>query len=311
MSFSNLGLNEPTPFDPAVANVWGTILNTNDTIIDAATNGIVTVDASGNADIVLTSTPGSVAQDPHGHFVITGTLTGNVCLLWPAGKTRKFSCGNGTTGAFVLTLGVNNGSGAPAGATVALPPGQVGEFVDDGTNVFAASQITGTSPIPSGTIMGSFLQATAPVGWTQNNSFNDAVIRLVDSSGIGGTLGGSWTIGGVTVGGTAISVAQLPNYNLPVSDPGHAHVVSDPGHAHGYVAPFAGGGTFFTNGGGGGPNSGIASTTDAALTSVTIVGAFTSIGVNSNGSNQAHTHTWANDGTWRPSYVNSIVCSKN
>ena len=34
-----------------------------------------------------------------------------------------------------------------------------------------------------------------------------------------------------------LSVAELPNYNLPVNDPGHVHVLNDPTHTHGVADP--------------------------------------------------------------------------
>ena len=54
--------------------------------------------------------------------------------------------------------------------------------------------------IPGGTVM-LFAQATAPVGWTQKNTWNDRVIRVVDNTGTGGSTGGSWTISGLSDSG--------------------------------------------------------------------------------------------------------------
>ncbi|KKK47556.1 hypothetical protein LCGC14_3154000, partial [marine sediment metagenome] len=51
--------------------------------------------------------------------------------------------------------------------------------------------------IPGGTVM-LFAQATAPLGWTQKNTWNDRVIRVVDNTGVGGSTGGSWTISGLS-----------------------------------------------------------------------------------------------------------------
>ena len=70
--------------------------------------------------------------------------------------------------------------------------------VDDGS---AWKDVT----IPGGSVM-LFAQATAPVGWTQKNTWNDRVIRVVDNTGTGASTGGSWTISGL-------------------SDSGHMHVL--------------------------------------------------------------------------------------
>ncbi len=132
--------------------------------------------------------------------------------------------------------------------------------------------------IPSGTCM-SFLQSAVPTGWTQNTLLNDAVIRLVNNT-TGGTSGGSWTISGVTVGSYALQVGDLPP------------------HDHGLVA---GGGAVMFNGGG----------QDGKSTTGGNDGTMTSHAVYSVGSGNAHTHSFTNDATWRPAYINACVGTKN
>ncbi len=43
-----------------------------------------------------------------------------------------------------------------------------------------------------------FVQASAPSGWTQDNTLNDRVIRIVNDEGVGGEIGGDWNISGLT-----------------------------------------------------------------------------------------------------------------
>src|SRR5262249_16495732 len=76
---------------------------------------------------------------------------------------------------------------------------------------------------PSGTIM-PFGNATAPTGWTKSTSFDDAALRIVAGTpGSGGSNGFSSMFTNRT-----ISQANLPNYTLPVTDPGDQHSYQQP-----------------------------------------------------------------------------------
>ena len=171
---------------------------------------------------------------------------------------------------------------------------------------------SGVSPstvgLPSGTKM-LFMQASAPTGWTQVTAVNDAMLRIV-SGGTGGSTGGSWTLSGVSLGATALSQSQLPNVSFPVTDGGHSHGTTDPGHYH--YLQFGSDNQNFTAGS---SQSGIQGApnfpTGSATTGISINSATTGITVSSGGSGATHTHTWSNDGTWRPAYQDAIVASKN
>lgn len=132
----------------------------------------------------------------------------------------------------------------------------------------------GVLHMPAGTVA-LFVQAAAPTGWTQVVTWNDTILRVVND-GTGSSIGGSWTISGVTA-----------------ADAGHPLAVSElPVHSH-TANSIATTGT--VQGGG--------SLTMVSGTSNTV----------SVGAGNAHTHTItiAADGTWRPAYVNVIACSKN
>lgn len=66
--------------------------------------------------------------------------------------------------------------------------------------------------LPAGTKM-VFLQSVAPVGWTQDVSLNDMVLRVIDD-GTGGLTGGDWKITGITattvVASHVLTAAQIP-----------------------------------------------------------------------------------------------------
>ena len=150
MSYTNLGVYLQTPGDPAVANAWGANLNTDFTLLDNAISGILTLSVAGASNVVLTVANGSADQSRNNKFTLTGALTGNIYVLWPAGRTQAFSVFNNTTGAFTLGAGVNNGAGAPAGATITVPQGGVADLFSDGTNVTARVDNVGIG-LPTGT----------------------------------------------------------------------------------------------------------------------------------------------------------------
>jgi len=65
------------------------------------------------------------------------------------------------------------------------------------------------SPIPVGTKM-AFFQASAPTGWTQDITNNDALFRIVNGAG-GGTGGtNSPTLASTLTGGHVLTIAEMP-----------------------------------------------------------------------------------------------------
>lgn len=185
-----LRLSLPTPNDPAVANVWGTILNTDFSLIDTASGGTGTISVAGSSNVVLTANSGASDQSRSANFVFTGALTGNINVLFPAGGCGSFSVKNSTSGAFSLSIGANNGSGSPAGSVVAVPAGGTIELVSDGTNVRSRVDVTGLgvgllASSAANTMVGNWTSgATAPL--------SNAMPSCADSGGqhlnfVGGT----------------------------------------------------------------------------------------------------------------------------
>ena len=125
-----------------------------------------------------------------------------------------------------------------------------------------------------------FVQASAPVGWTQDTSQNDVLLRLADTTAspadLGGLTGGSWTISGVTVDGHALTVAEMATHthNVPVRDA-----------------------------------SGTGSTVDKVDANDTFVASDETVATASSGSGNTHTHGLTSDAAWRPAYQNVIVCT--
>lgn len=112
-------------------------------MIDSSIAGLLTKDVSGSSNVALNFTNGSPNETDNAIFIITGTLTGNVDVLLPNGKTKLFMVKNSTSGAFSLSLGVNStGSpGTPAGTVASVPAGATAMIYSDGTN--ASNALTG------------------------------------------------------------------------------------------------------------------------------------------------------------------------
>jgi len=118
----------------------------------------------------------------------------------------------------------------------------------------------------------SFFQASAPIGWTQDTSNNDAMLRVVSGSGggTGGTHGASLGVPASTTGGHSLTSAE----NGP-----HTHTVA----------------------------VGVSSTTGGGATGATYasIGPTTS---SSSGSGTAHTHALT---PWVPKFIDMIICSRD
>jgi hypothetical protein len=156
--------------------------------------------------------------------------------------------------------------------------------------IAALAAITGNL-IPASSKAG-FFQASAPTGWTQVTTNNDAIMRVVSGTGGGAKTSGAGlsalTIGG-TVDGHSITQAELPNCSFTVNDPGHYHNMP-------YWSVGSSGGT------------GRLSQSGTGFQNVNP--SPTGIGVTSGGSNTAHTHTFTSS-TVNVNYVDMIICSKN
>jgi len=116
-------------------NSWGTTENAARSIADQALAGAVSISVAGGSNAVLSDTQGAVSPAKNAYFTFTGALTANILVLWPNGRGRSFSATNASSGAFSLTLAVNNGSGGAAGASVVIPQGQTMALLSDGTNI--------------------------------------------------------------------------------------------------------------------------------------------------------------------------------
>lgn len=154
-----------------MTNAWATIVNNNMSLLDSAITGIGAISLPaqpGYPTVVLTSTAGVADQSRNQGFTFAGVLTQDTVVLWPNGLPRFFSVTNATTGPFVLTLGVNNGSGGAAGTTQTIVQGQVLQFQSDGTNITLRSA-------DASALRGRTVSSAAPsdgqvLAWSATNS---------------------------------------------------------------------------------------------------------------------------------------------
>jgi hypothetical protein len=190
---------------------------------------------------------------------------------------------------------------AGVSATDAVNLGQVGALF----SAFGASLALATNaaagrailtPFATGTVC-AFYQPTAPVGWTQVTTYNNAASRIVSGTpSSGGTVDfttafTSQTPAG-TVGGTAITENQMPVHT-------HTATVTDGGHAHSYTVNTGASGAI----GSGGVVSQAGGTTGAATTGVTVSNA-------NKGGGATHTHSFTGTAiNLAVKYVDCMICT--
>lgn len=106
---------------------WGSELNTNAfAVIDQVLGGVQTISLS-NIPVTI-----STSQSQNNCIKLTGVLTGNVVVTFPA-IGRNYFIQNNTTGSFSVTIACAGG-----GTTFVLPQGQASIIVLDGTNAVNA-----------------------------------------------------------------------------------------------------------------------------------------------------------------------------
>ena len=279
---ANLLLYQPTRgSDPGT---WDSPVNANTGAVDSLASNVAIV-ALTNAPVTLTTPPNSGAawagpyQSQSGILRFTGALTSNVTVTLP--RPGFWMVENLCTGAFVVTLA----SAAP-GNVICAPPGEATYIYCDGVNVkyvdfgrvgsyidLAVSAvpawIAGCTIKPYLNCDGSvFSSATYPalatiLGTTTLPDLRGRV-RAALNQGTG-RISASGVNGDVilSAGGADIEIiakANLPNYNLNVTDPTHFHTLAQLTPQQGSGAPLAA-----ATGGGGGTGS-----TGAAATGITV-----------------------------------------
>lgn len=197
---------------------WDVPLNSDFTIIDDAFGGTTTVSLT-NVNVTLTQT-----QTQKACIKLTGTLTGNVTINFPASVSGYYLVNNATTGSFTVTLAYTGG----AGPTFATKQGVFNFVWVDASagGVYAASnaQIIAGSGI---SVTGSTVSVNWPLsttyGGTGASVYTDGQL-LIGNSNSGSltpatiTAGSNITItngnGTITIAGAALSINPAASYTF-------------------------------------------------------------------------------------------------
>jgi len=129
---TNIGLNQPA--NNTYTNIWDQPLNFNETILDSVLGNTTSVSMPTGASATTTLTgPNSsvsVGQTQAMRIALTGALSANQTLQFPAGIAGQWIIYNSTSGAFTITV-----SSAGGGTTVKAPQGFNISVYSDGTNI--------------------------------------------------------------------------------------------------------------------------------------------------------------------------------
>lgn len=144
---------------------------------------------------------------------ITGYATGMIVAIKLADANSGAATLNlNSVGAAAIKKGLAGDDALDAND---LKAGRIGLFAYDGTNM----QMLNAPEFPGGTKM-LFWQTTPPTGWTKDTNHNDKALRVTSgTASTGGSVAfetafASKSVAG-TIGGTAISVNQMPAHGHP------------------------------------------------------------------------------------------------
>lgn len=245
------------------SGTWGPYINGNQDLLDGFLGGIATI-ALTNSPVTLSS-----AQYQQSFIRFTGAITANIAITFPAvGSfyTIINDCTNSSN--FNLTALTT----ATGGRQIGIPPGTMTPIMTDGSNArFTTLPAAGTLWHYVGSSTPAWVSACTVPPWLYCNgaSFSSATYPTLNAILSGTTLpdlrgrylcslnDGTGRIPGadtnLTGGGAAtqtLSQANMPNYNLSVSDPGHVHTQNSAtvyGDATASLQTVGGGANYNTN----------------------------------------------------------------
>lgn len=242
----NIHLEQPGLGD--YSGDWNVPVNSDWGVIDQVLGTSSTIGLT-STDVTLT-----VAQSAFFMFILTGTLTGNVNLIFPSTIGGRRIIWNQTTGSFTVT--VKNGSSDPG--VLAFPLQQVPVLLTASTAFYdefgappPGSIIASGSPIA---LPGYLLCFGQQVSTTTYTSLFTAIgttwgasggglftlpdlrgIALAGADNMGGSAAGRLTgyVLGTTGGAQSVVLTSSEVPALVYTDSGHGHTASDSGHNHG------------------------------------------------------------------------------
>jgi hypothetical protein len=192
------------PSNNSYIDTWNVPVNNDFDIIDLAFGGIYTVPLT-NSNVVLTQ-----ANVQNVCILLTGTLSANVTVSFPALVAGYYIVRNTTSGSYTVTLN-SAYSGASASVTAIQ---SANTFIwSDGQNVYKADVSVSTAGTGI-SIAGSTISLSTPVavanGGTGNTSYTDGQI-LIGNSSTGGLTKANLTAGAnvtITNGNGTITIAS-------------------------------------------------------------------------------------------------------
>jgi hypothetical protein len=197
--------------DPCVAAIGA--LNTN--------VGAAFAKTFGNAATILSAVDVDADANSQG-VTFVFTAAGKTLTLPDAaviGSPFTMGVRNGSTGIATIAAATATPTQHVNGAaTVIIGPGQGGILFCNGVDFFYIGPVQGES-YEAG-VKTLFFQTAAPLGWVKDTSLDDAGIKLV--SGTVGADAGTVAFSSV-FNQLTIAKANLPSYNLTVTESPHAH----------------------------------------------------------------------------------------
>lgn len=139
---TNISLGEPS--NGSLAGTWDVPVNNNSSILDQVfgqTTSVSFSTPSVASTTIITSpavTGGNTSQCMRFSVGSGQTLAANQIVLVPQSIAGMWVFTNGTSGAYTVTIGVNNGSGVAAGNTLTIPQSYSSLLFSDGTNIYKA-----------------------------------------------------------------------------------------------------------------------------------------------------------------------------
>jgi len=289
----------------------GNINVTSNTVSTTNTDGDLTFDLNGAGTVKMAAhtTPsanntydlgssGLKWKDAFFQGTITGNVTGDVTGTATTATNVTVSDESSDTTCFPLFATAATGDLPPKSGTnltfnsntgILTATGFAGNLTGNVTG-----NVTGHADIEAGTKM-FFYNNDEPTGWSFVTGLDDKLLMVTETKTDGGSpLGGSssWTISGLTIGGTALTAAQMPR---------HKHVIymdqrrwdgSSGAYGINNTQPSSSGSADFDTRPEGGSAAG--DPTDASV-----------------GNGDTHTHTASFGSAWRPECSRVICCERD
>lgn len=194
------------------SGTWGSITNTNWTLMEQAVSGVQTITMA-NANYTLTNLNGTLDEARNTVLVIVGTNSAVYQIVAPL-VSKTYIVSNQTTGGYSITVG------GASGSLITIPNGLTTLVYCDGTNFYTGiSGLTGNQTITGNLTVSGNETITGTLGVTGASTFSGTInAGAINSSGTitatvfyGAGSGLTGTASGLSIGGTAASTTNASN----------------------------------------------------------------------------------------------------